>query len=52
MQRNDTNGEVLMKAGCAASYAQLLGDITQAFSRDILGLLDSITVNLITLCII
>lgn len=24
-----------MKAGCAASYAQLLGDITQAADRDI-----------------
>ncbi|CAK9111336.1 Uncharacterized protein SCF082_LOCUS51685 [Durusdinium trenchii] len=31
MQRNDSSGEILMKAGCAASYAQLLGDITQMY---------------------
>eukprot|EP00913_Durusdinium_trenchii_P033516 g31379.t1 len=29
--RNDSSGEILMKAGCAASYAQLLGDITQMY---------------------
>ncbi|CAE7492593.1 unnamed protein product [Symbiodinium natans] len=32
MARNDSSGEVLVKAGCSANYAQLLGDITQVFS--------------------
>eukprot|EP00490_Sorites_sp_Unknown_P022840 CAMPEP_0114690204 /NCGR_PEP_ID=MMETSP0191-20121206/65429_1 /TAXON_ID=126664 /ORGANISM="Sorites sp." /LENGTH=347 /DNA_ID=CAMNT_0001979823 /DNA_START=12 /DNA_END=1056 /DNA_ORIENTATION=+ len=33
MQRNETSGETLMKAGCAASYAQLLGDITEMYGE-------------------
>mmetsp|Transcript_68663 Transcript_68663/g.163541 ORF Transcript_68663/g.163541 Transcript_68663/m.163541 type:complete len:381 (+) Transcript_68663:63-1205(+) len=32
MARKDSNGEILVKAGCAASYAQLLGDMTQMYS--------------------
>lgn len=33
MERNETSGETLMKAGCAASYAQLLGDITEMYGE-------------------
>ncbi|CAJ1345405.1 unnamed protein product, partial [Effrenium voratum] len=32
MQTKESNGEILMKAGCAASYAKLLGDITQMYA--------------------
>lgn len=33
MEKNETSGETLMKAGCAASYAQLLGDITEMYGE-------------------
>jgi len=33
MERNESSGETLMKAGCAASYAQLLGDITEMYGE-------------------
>mmetsp|Transcript_9288 Transcript_9288/g.17099 ORF Transcript_9288/g.17099 Transcript_9288/m.17099 type:complete len:382 (-) Transcript_9288:137-1282(-) len=32
MKRTDSSGDMLVKAGCSANYAQLLGDITEVYS--------------------